>query len=46
MLLGAAASAPSRYDRRLDGGTHLMHLETGRRALYDAVGQALKGATP
>ena len=30
-------------DRRLDGGTHLMHLETGRRALYEAVGRALKG---
>ena len=46
MLLEAAASARERSDRKLDAGTHLMHLETGRRALYDAVGQALKGVTP
>jgi pimeloyl-ACP methyl ester carboxylesterase len=46
MLLAAATSAPERHDRRLDGGTHLMHLETGRRVLYDAVGRALKGETP
>jgi pimeloyl-ACP methyl ester carboxylesterase len=46
MLLAAAASAPERHDRRLNGGTHLMHLETGRRAVYDAVGRALKGETP
>ena len=46
MLLEAATSAPERHDRRLDAGTHLMHLETGRRALYDAVGRALKGETP
>jgi len=43
MLLTAAASAPQRHDRKLDAGTHLMHLETGRRALYEAVGRALKG---
>ena len=43
MLLAAATSAPQRHDRRLDGGTHLMHLETGRRILYEAVGRALKG---
>ena len=46
MLLDDATSAPERHDRRLDAGTHLMHLETGRRALYDAVGRALKGETP
>ena len=43
MLLAAATSTPQRHDRRLDGGTHLMHLETGRRVLYEAVGRALKG---
>ena len=42
----AAASAPERHDCKLDAGTHLMHLETGRRALYDAVGRALKGDQP
>jgi pimeloyl-ACP methyl ester carboxylesterase len=46
MILEAARSAPGRHDCKLDAGTHLMHLETGRRALYQAVGQALKGATP
>jgi len=46
MLLKAAASAPERSDRKLDAGTHLMHLENGRRMLYEAVGQALKGAMP
>jgi pimeloyl-ACP methyl ester carboxylesterase len=46
MLLKAAASAPERSDRKLDAGTHLMHLENGRRVLYEAVSQALKGATP
>jgi pimeloyl-ACP methyl ester carboxylesterase len=46
MLLKAAIAAPERSDRKLDAGTHLMHLETGRRMLYQAVGQALKGATP
>ncbi len=46
MLLDAATSAPERYDRKLDAGTHLMHLETGNRALYDAVGRALKGERP
>jgi pimeloyl-ACP methyl ester carboxylesterase len=45
-LLEAATAAPSRHDRKLDAGTHLMHLETGRRVLYEAVGQALKGETP
>ncbi len=45
-ILDAATAAPSRHDRKLDGGTHLMHLETGRHALYDAVGHALKGETP
>jgi pimeloyl-ACP methyl ester carboxylesterase len=43
MLLDAAKSAPDRRDLKLDAGTHLMHLETGRRALYDAVGRNLKG---
>src|SRR5207245_10458793 len=43
MLLDAATSAPERHDRKLAAGTHLMHLETGRRVLYDAVGRALKG---
>ena len=42
----AATAAPSRHDCKLDAGTHLMHLETGRRALYDAVGRALKGEQP
>jgi pimeloyl-ACP methyl ester carboxylesterase len=46
MLLAAAASAPQRRDCKLEAGTHLMHLETGRRALYEAVGRALKGETP
>jgi len=31
MLLAAATAAPQRHDRRLEAGTHLMHLETGRR---------------
>ncbi len=44
-ILDAAIAAPSRHDRKLDAGTHLMHLETGRHALYEAVGQALKGET-
>ncbi|HMK01756.1 MAG TPA: alpha/beta hydrolase, partial [Reyranella sp.] len=43
MLLAAATSAPKRHDRKLEAGTHLMHLETGRRVLYEAVGRALKG---
>jgi hypothetical protein len=43
MLLAAAASAPQRHDRKLEAGTHLTHLETGRRVLYEAVGRALKG---
>ena len=43
MLLAAATSAPQRGDRKLEAGTHLMHLETGRRVLYEAVGRALKG---
>ena len=42
-LLATATSAPERADTRLDAGTHLMHLETGRRVLYEAVGRALKG---
>lgn len=46
MILDAATAAPSRSDRKLDAGTHLMHLETGRRRLYDAVGHALKGDQP
>jgi len=41
-----ATAAPSRHDVRLDAGTHLMHLETGRHRLYDAVGRALKGEQP
>jgi pimeloyl-ACP methyl ester carboxylesterase len=44
-ILDAATAAPSRQDRKLDAGTHLMHLETGRHALYEAVGQVLKGQT-
>ncbi len=43
MLLAAATAAPERQDRKVEAGTHLMHLETGRRVLYDAVGRALKG---
>jgi pimeloyl-ACP methyl ester carboxylesterase len=46
MLLKAAAAAPERSDRKLDAGTHLMHLESGRRVLYEAVSQALKGVPP
>jgi pimeloyl-ACP methyl ester carboxylesterase len=43
MILDAATSVPRRRDLKLDAGTHLMHLETGRRALYQAVGFSLKG---
>lgn len=43
MILEAAADAPARCDLKLEAGTHLMHLETGRRALYEAVGRSLKG---
>jgi pimeloyl-ACP methyl ester carboxylesterase len=46
MILEAATAAPSRHDRALAAGTHLMHLETGRRILYEAVGHALKGDLP
>ena len=46
MLRAAATSAPQRHDRKLAAGTHLMHLETGRRVLYEAVGRALKGDLP
>jgi len=46
MILDAATAAPSRHDCRLEAGTHLMHLETGRRMLYDAVGRALEGDQP
>ena len=46
MILDAATSAPGRHDIKLDAGTHLMHLETGRHALYDAVGRSLKGERP
>ncbi len=46
MLLAAASSTPERHDRKLAAGTHLMHLETGRHALYDAVGRCLKGEPP
>jgi len=42
-ILDAATAAPERRHARLDAGTHLMHLETGRHRLYEAVGQALKG---
>jgi pimeloyl-ACP methyl ester carboxylesterase len=45
-LLARATSAPERLDTRLDAGTHLMHLETGRRVLYEAVGRSLKGVQP
>ncbi len=43
MILDAACAAPSRTDFKLDAGTHLMHLEAGRRVLYEAVGRSLKG---
>ena len=46
LLLAAATRAPQRHDRKLAAGTHLMHLETGRRVLYEAVGHALKGDPP
>jgi pimeloyl-ACP methyl ester carboxylesterase len=46
MLLASATSTPERQDRKLDAGTHLMHLETGRRVLYETVGRALKGKLP
>lgn len=42
-ILDAATSASAHCDLKLDAGTHLMHLETGRRALYEAVGRSLKG---
>ncbi len=45
-LLAMATSAPERLDTRLDAGTHLMHLETGRRVRYESVGRALKGEKP
>jgi pimeloyl-ACP methyl ester carboxylesterase len=45
-ILDAATAAPSRHDARLEAGTHLMHLETGRHRLYDAVGRALTGEPP
>ena len=45
-ILDAATAAPSRHDVKLDAGTHLMHLETGRHRLYEAVGRALKGEQP
>ncbi len=44
-LLDAAHRATDRRLVTLPDGTHLMHLETGRRALYDAVGHALTGET-
>jgi pimeloyl-ACP methyl ester carboxylesterase len=46
MLLEAAKAAPARHDVKLPAGTHLMHLETGRRSLYEAVGRSLKGEAP
>jgi pimeloyl-ACP methyl ester carboxylesterase len=46
MILDTAAAAPSRRDVKLEAGTHLMHLETGRRKLYEAVGRSLKGDAP
>ncbi|MBS0220677.1 MAG: alpha/beta hydrolase [Proteobacteria bacterium] len=46
MILDTATDAPSRRDIRLEGGTHLMHLETGRRVLYEAVGRSLRGEEP
>lgn len=46
MILDAATAAPSRRDIKLEGGTHLMHLETGRHVLYEAVGRILKGDSP
>ncbi|MBS0523119.1 MAG: alpha/beta hydrolase [Proteobacteria bacterium] len=45
-ILDAATAAPSCHDARLDGGTHLMHLETGRHRLYEAVGRVLRGEQP
>ncbi|WIM12136.1 alpha/beta hydrolase [Enhydrobacter sp.] len=46
MILDAATAAPFRRDIKLEAGTHLMHLETGRRALYEAVGRSLEGEAP
>ncbi|HZP98527.1 MAG TPA: alpha/beta fold hydrolase [Reyranella sp.] len=45
-LLDAARHAPERQLAHLPKGTHLMHLETGRRSLYDWVGRTLKGEAP
>jgi pimeloyl-ACP methyl ester carboxylesterase len=45
-LLDAARNAPEAVVVHLPEGTHLMHLETGRHALYAAVGRALKGEVP
>ena len=46
MILDAASAVPARRDIKLAAGTHLMHLETGRHALYEAVGRSLKGEAP
>jgi hypothetical protein len=45
-ILEAATAAPFRHDGRLEAGTHLMHLETGRHRLYEAVARALTGEPP
>jgi pimeloyl-ACP methyl ester carboxylesterase len=34
-----------KFDRRLPNGTHLMHLETGRAALFETAGRFLAGET-
>lgn len=46
MILDAATASPCRRDIKLAAGTHLMHLETGRRVLHEAVGRRLKGEQP
>lgn len=44
--LMARLSHPAGRDVKLPRGTHRMHLETGRDALFDAVGAFLKEASP
>lgn len=46
MILDAAVAAPARHDIKVVAGTHLIHLETGRHALYEAVGRSLEGEAP
>ena len=42
-LLAALTSAPHKTDVKIANATHLMHLETGRAALYAAAHSFLAG---